>query len=405
MGAGTTREFRRSTNRREVTRAVPSEVAIVYRFLPQWRVAFFCGLRDALAEQNIRLQLYYGKNSAQANGHSKPHRLKWGNEVDLEWGTAVPNRLWHISKYELVWQQLPRDVFHADLVILMQENSLLSNYLAGMRAALSGKKTAFWGHGVNHQENARSLGNRFKRFYSTRVDWWFAYTRTVADRLAQIGFPSDRITVVENAIDTHELMAAATIATPEQLNALRRKLNLDGGPVGIYCGAMYPEKRLEFLTQACDRIRAHVPGFEMLFLGAGADATIVSKFAESRPWVHYIGPCYVTERVPYFLLSDVFLMPGLVGLAVLDCFALGTPLLTTKFPYHSPEIEYLEPGVDGVVSENSLEAYVSAVVEVLQSKDLQQQLKQGCERKSRRYTTANMVERFAQGIENALEAE
>ena len=104
----------------------------------------------------------------------------------------------------------------------------------------------------------------------------------------------------------------------------------------------------------------------MLFLGTGTDAPIVKQFAESRPWVHYVGPRYGIERVPYFLLSDAFLMPGLVGLAVLDCFALGTPLLTTKFPYHSPEIEYLEPGVDGIVSENSLEAYVSAVCQQIE---------------------------------------
>ena len=167
---------------------------------------------------------------------------------------------------------------------------------------------------------------------------------------------------------------------------------------------MYAEKRLDFLTEACDRIRARIPDFEMLFLGTGSDAPIVKRFAESRPWVHYVGPRYGTERVPYFLVSDVFLMPGLVGLAVLDCFALGTPLLTTNFRYHSPEIEYLEPGVDGIVSEDSLDGYVSAVVEVLESKELRQGLKLGCQRKSRRYTTANMVGRFAQGIENALEA-
>jgi glycosyltransferase involved in cell wall biosynthesis len=104
------------------------------------------------------------------------------------------------------------------------------------------------------------------------------------------------------------------------------------------------------------------------------------------------------------MVSDVFLMPGLVGLAVLDCFALETPLLTTNFPYHSPEIEYLEAGVDGIVSENSLEAYVPAVVEVLRSEELRQRLKLGCRQKARRYTTQNMVDNFSHGIQNALEA-
>jgi glycosyltransferase involved in cell wall biosynthesis len=387
----------------EVSKPAPSEGAIVYRFLPQWRVAFFDGLRDALAARNIRLRLYYGKNPPETNGRARPTRLKWGNEVDLDWATPIRNRLWNVRKYELIWQQLPSEVFNADLIILMQENSLLSNYTAGLRATLSGKKTAFWGHGVNHQENAASIGNMVKRLYSTHVDWWFAYTQTVADQLTHIGFPADHITVVDNAIDTAELIAAAQRVTPQQLDDLRKDLNLGNGPIAIYCGAMYREKRIEFLTQACDRIRRQISGFEMLFLGTGSDASIVKQFTESRPWAHYVGPRYGSDRVPYFLISDVFLMPGVVGLAVLDSFALGTPLLTTKLPNHGPEIEYLQPGVDGIVSDDSLDAYVSAVVDVLGSRELQECMKQGCLRKSQRYTTANMVGRFASGIFAALD--
>jgi glycosyltransferase involved in cell wall biosynthesis len=303
-----------------------------------------------------------------------------------------------------VWQRLPRQVFDADLIILMQENSLLSNYRAGLKGMLGGKKVALWGHGLNLQEDSASMGNVFKRLYSTRVDWWFAYTQAVAHRLAQSGFPAERITVVENAIDTQELLEAAQGVTARQLDDLRRELNLGKGPVGLYCGAMYPDKRLDFLIEACDRIHEQVPGFEMLFLGTGSDAALVRQFAERRPWVRYVGPRYGTDRVFYFLISDVFLMPGLVGLAVLDCFALELPLLTTCFPYHSPEIEYLEPGVDGVISENSLEAYVSAVVEVLRSDELRHRLKIGCRQKARRYGVENMVGNFSHGIQGALAA-
>ena len=197
----------------------PAEVAIIYRFLPQWRAKFFCGLREALACKDIRLRLIYGKNPPEPHGKAKMHRLKWGNEVDLDWATAVPNHLWNISKYELVWQQIPRDVFDAKLIILMQENSMLSNYSAGIKGILGRNKVALWGHGLNLQENDRSLGNLFKGLYSTHVNWWFAYTRGVADQLIQRGFPSDRITIVDNAIDTLELSAAAERVTPSQLTS------------------------------------------------------------------------------------------------------------------------------------------------------------------------------------------
>jgi len=37
------------------------KVAIVYKFLPQWRKSFFERLRTKLSEYDITLDLYYGK--------------------------------------------------------------------------------------------------------------------------------------------------------------------------------------------------------------------------------------------------------------------------------------------------------------------------------------------------------
>jgi hypothetical protein len=61
-------------------------------------------------------------------------------------------------------------------------------------------------------------------------------------------------------------------------------------------------------------------------------------------------------------------MPGLVGLTVLDCAAAGIPIVTTAYPYHSPEIEYLRAGGNGLIVDDSrsVGAYAEAVVSVLQ---------------------------------------
>jgi glycosyltransferase involved in cell wall biosynthesis len=399
---GTEWELRRRSGRCNAVTATPAEVAIIYRFLPQWRADFFCGLREALASQNIRLRLFYGKNPPQPPDKPARHRLKWGNEVDLGWGTAVPNRLWNIGKYELVWQRLPNEVFDADLIILMQENSLLSNYTAGLRQMLRGKKVALWGHGLNLQEDDRSLGNLFKRLYSTRVDWWFAYTRGVADRVARLGFPTERITVVDNAIDTLALIAEAQRVTPSQLGSLRGELGLGEGPVGIFCGAMYREKRLDFLLEACEIVRYSLPSFEMIFIGAGPDASKVINFCAQHQWAHYVGPQFGSDRIPYLKIADIFLMPGLVGLVLLDCFAVEKPFVTTRYALHSPEIEYLIDGENGLITENTIDSFVSGVLGVLSLPDLQSNLKQGCQKAAIRYSLENMIRNFSEGIEKAL---
>jgi L-malate glycosyltransferase len=371
-------------------------VLIIQSQIKQYRVPFFEALHRALAQEGVALRVAYSDPSRREAAKSD------NRDLPADLGVKVKGT-WMCSD-KIFFQSLLKEVMAADFVIMEQANKYIWTHLLLALSILRLKKVAFWGHGRNRQARQRGLSESLKALSLNRVVWWFAYTQTVGDYLVQLGFPRERITVVENAIDTLDLVEAAQKVTPGQLDRLRQDLNVNGGPVGIYCGAMYPDKRMDFLTQACDRIRELVPGFEMLFVGAGSDASIVERFVESRPWAHYVGRRYGADRVPYFLLSDVLLMPGAVGLAVLDCFALGTPLLTTKFSYHGPEIDYLESGVDGIVSEDSLEAYIAAVVEVLRSEELQQRLKRGCWQKSRRYTTKNMVDRFSHGIFDALEA-
>jgi hypothetical protein len=95
-------------------------------------------------------------------------------------------------------------------------------------------------------------------------------------------------------------------------------------------------------------------------------------------------------------------MPGLVGLGILDCFALETPLITTEFQFHSPEIDYLQNGINGIISENSLESYVQAVQLVLTSDTLLQRLIDGCRKSAPIYCTEKMISNFAGGIYGAL---
>ena len=93
---------------------------------------------------------------------------------------------------------------------------------------------------------------------------------------------------------------------------------------------------LKFLLEACALVRAEVPDFEMIFVGSGADAGLVSQAARRHDWIHYVGPKFGRELVPYFMASKLLLMPGLVGLVVLDSFACEVPLVTTNVAYHSP---------------------------------------------------------------------
>ena len=88
---------------------------------------------------------------------------------------------------------------------------------------------AFWGHAKNFQSGRPTgLPERIKRAYSTRADHWFAYTRRSRAVLQQLGFPADRITTVQNAIDTARLVRLYDGVTADEVASLRTELGISG---------------------------------------------------------------------------------------------------------------------------------------------------------------------------------
>lgn len=372
----------------------PRKVSIIYRMLPQYRVDFYERLRISLSMHDICLDVYYGTDDAGRKGDQR----------ELAWGMHVRQNSIPFFGTNLIYQHVPRRLYGSDLIIMGQENKILSNMGIAWRARGEGRRLAFWGHGRNFQQKPNSLSNWVKSRYSASVDWWFAYTEGSARVIRALPFPADRITVVKNAIDTRSLAAATQNLSQVELGYLRSTLKIGSGPVGIYCGAMYYEKRMAFLLEACQDIRRRIPGFEMLLIGAGPDAHIAEDFSRHHAWAHYVGPKFGMERVPYFALAEVQLMPGLVGLAVLDSFALGTPIITTRYEFHSPEIEYLESGRNGLVTENTVAAYAAAVADMLESPERLAIMRENARNDAQQYTIEDMVARYSHGIVQALKA-
>jgi len=160
---------------------------------------------------------------------------------------------------------------------------------------------------------------------------------------------------------------------------------------------MYPEKRLGFILDVCKVVRESIPDFHMIFIGSGVDSVKVKAMAEEEPWIHYVGPKFGVERVKYFKMASLQMMPGLVGLGIVDSFALETPIFTTEYPYHSPEIEYLKNDINGVMTADSFDTYSQTIIETLKSEKYLD-LIEGCRRSAEVVTLENMVENFKNGI-------
>ena len=326
--------------------------------------------------------------------------------VDLKWGQRVRNTYFNFGKRELCWQPVLPLVRDADLVIVEMANKLLINYILLLQNALGIKKVAFWGHGKNFQaKKAHRFSEWIKRILSTKIHWWFAYNKLSAEVLQKLGYPMARITVVQNAIDTSQLKNELERLKLEDIEKVRREIGLSGEHIALYVGGMYPDKRLNFLLDSLVCIRAVIPDFEMIFIGSGSDTHLIQEMGHKNSWIHYLGPKFDNEKVRYFALSKLFLLPGAIGLAILDCFALGIPIVTTNCQNHGPEIEYFKSGENGVMVDppDDLKLYAQAVVDLFMNENTRLKLVEGCRISSLKFSIENMVNNFAKGIDLSLE--
>lgn len=369
---------------------------VVYAFPTshRFREPFHNKLRETLATRGIDYEYIYASN-VDDNGK--------GDLKTIGWAKNIPQYKLYVAGREVIWQPLLRAFRHSDLFIVQQENRHLVNYILTILAPLTGKRLAFFGHGRNFQSTSpKGPAESWKRFWATKVHWWFGYTELTSNMLTRYGYPRERITIFNNAIDTVTIKTQRAQIDRDSV-ARRRARLVDGSKnVGVYVGGMYSEKRIPFLINVAREIRARMPDFHLLVIGAGPDAHLIEEMDED--WIHYMGPVFGIEKTELVELARVWLMPGLVGLAVLDSFAHEIPMVTCALPFHSPEIAYLEDGVNGLIVEDAddSDAYAASVVNLLNDETYRLALVAGAAVARDTFTIEAMVERFAEGVQLAL---
>lgn len=371
--------------------------AVIFQYrLLHYRTELFERLRAECARRGVDLHLVHGQASRR-EAFKK-------DEGSLPWARKVQNRFWEVGARDWVWQPFPADLRDADLVVVMQENRILSNYLLLLGRLWSPRRVAYWGHGVNFQSDAPAgLREKWKQMMLTRVDWWFAYTEMTAEIVRRARYPVERVTCLDNAIDNEAFERDLAGVTDERLQAMRAEIDApEGAPVGLFCGSLYSDKRLDYMIEAADRIHAALPAFRLVVIGDGPSAGEIREAAETRSWLKWVGVRKGLEKAAWFRLADVVINPGAVGLHVLDSFCSGTPMLTTVESRHGPEVAYLKDGVNGLVVEGGAEGYADGVIALFNDRIRLESIKQAALRDAKYYTLDHMVNQFADGIERCV---
>lgn len=372
------------------------KILIIQRQVKQYRVPFFELLYRKLADDGISLCVAY---SAPPEGE----RQKKDNcDLPPEFGIKV--KAYWVLRQRILWQPLLKQILKSDLVVVEQANKFLLNHLLLLCSACGIKRMAFWGLGENKQSGKLPVSEWYRQKTLDWPDWWFAYTRGTSDYLMRNGVPREKITSVQNSVDTRELQEQIASIPRDRICNERKKLGITiDAPVGVFCGMLDPVKSVPFLIESAKLVKKRLPGFHLILAGGGPDAQFARQAAaDTGGWIHAVGPKFGSEKALILRMGDVFTLPGRVGLAILDAFAAGLPLLTTSIPIHGPEVEYLADGINGLTVEHNIVAYADAVTSILSDSSRLRALKKGAAKSAEEYSIEAMAQNFHEGITRCL---
>lgn len=379
------------------------KVTIVKRYDREFRLPLYALLKEKLEKDGIEFELIIGQLNKYEELNIKDV-LK-----NNPYGPMVKNKYFYWGRSSFSFQNVFSKVVDSNLIIVQQSNTEILNYLLLLKRKLGGKfKLAFWGHGINFQaKKGNSLPQKFKLFVTKGTDYFFAYNKLTYEILLKSFYPKEKITILNNTIDVSNEKKIFDSINENEIKNARIKYDIkENDKVGIFCGSLYRLKRIDFLLESLSIIKKKLPNFHFFVLGDGELKNNIKEYEKNNSdWFHFVGFKSGYDKQLFFKLSDVQLIPGSVGLNVIDSFYSETPLVTITNSNHGPEVIYLENEKNGVLTNDNVNDYSETVINILRDEEKLTVLKKGCEQSAKIYTIENMAENFYRGIIKTLGAE
>lgn len=171
-----------------------------------------------------------------------------------------------------------------------------------------------------------------------------------------------KLTIVPNMLDIDSIRRKAEAFQPyAQADVLH---------IVTLC-RLSPEKRIENAIFAAQKLKAAGIAFLWHLVGGGSIDSDLRQRAEAAG----VSDVFLFEGnqpnpYPYLKNADLFVHPSYVesqGLVVLEAMALGIPCVVTK---SLGPCEFIEDGVNGILTEQSPESLADKVLEMLTNREL-----------------------------------
>ena len=377
-----------------VKKRMKRPVTIIQRFIPHYRVPFFHALSKRL---DVDLVVVHGGRS-RAPGHpAYPGRFPFKTAV-------APYYQFSLFGFNLVLQpgSLKAVRSHPGRVVVAEGSfNNISSLLVALYCRLTGRKFMLWVGGWERPGLSRwkqAVIHTYIRLALKMADGFIAYGTVAKGYLTRFGAPPEWVYIAHNSVDTEDIFANSTYYDQEG-DRLRQVLKLEDKKIVLSVGALRPEKRVDTLIHAYARVRRRSPEVALVIVGDGPhreelEGTVETFSVENVTFVGRV----VEEVNAYFAMADLFVLPGLGGLALNQAMAFGLPVICSEAD--GTERDLVVEGVNGHIVKTGDVGGLAAAIEntITHDERLREMGRQSLKIVKERINLQNMVHEFSRAI-------
>lgn len=202
-------------------------------------------------------------------------------------------------------------------------------------------KSIVWSKGINIKNIDQPLKNMLYYIRQFAADALVLYSEFEKQFIKAA---RQKVFVANNTINQHAYKKIRSSKDSlRKIHGIKHEKNV------LFLGRIEERKRVDLLISA---FTSELREFGLILIGPGLEGKLKEK-ADQAENIYYFGPIYEIDKLSeFYSMSDLFCIPGAIGLAVNESFLYGLPVVTADIKsdpslVSSEPIMLLEDGVNG----------------------------------------------------------
>lgn len=327
----------------------PGSLFVRQRILPDYRARLF----DLVAERCEKGCVIAAGRPTEKEATQIMSQLERADFVQLKQMTffsGVFETYYQVGLKKILAKSLP-DIFVTNPNPRMLDGYFITDFLRRRGVpcvALGIGTTDFW------DQPFKKFRIWYRKKFLSQFDGFLCYGSKAAEQYAELGISRDRIVTVYNSV----------VSRPVNSLQPRPSTFVDGKANIVTIGRLIASKGFDRLIRAAQVAKSGGANLEVLVVGDGPERGNLEKLAaEIDSPVTFLGRRVGAELADVCYRADLFVLPGLGGLAIQEAMAHGLPVIVTEAD--GTELDLVRSN-GWIVAKENVAALADSMVEAIQ---------------------------------------